>query len=99
MNLQERFVKNWKNEFPHFSINNCQLLLAVSGGVDSVVLTDLVFKAGFNFEIAHCNFQLREQESERDEAFVIALGKKYGKNKGRNGRRGRRKEESRGDGR
>lgn len=53
------------------------LLLAVSGGVDSIVLTDLCFKAGYHFSIAHCNFQLRGEESDADETFVRSLGDKY----------------------
>jgi len=54
-----------------------KLLLAVSGGVDSVVMCELCRQAGYNFAIVHCNFQLRGAESERDENFVRELGKKY----------------------
>ncbi len=54
-----------------------KLLIAVSGGVDSVVLCELCKQAGFGFVIAHCNFKLRDKESERDKEFVKDLAKKY----------------------
>jgi tRNA(Ile)-lysidine synthase len=54
-----------------------KLLIAVSGGVDSVVLCELCKQAGYDFIIAHCNFRLREEESLRDENFVKKLGERY----------------------
>ena len=57
MSLLQRFVEYIKNE--NLFQKRDQLLLAVSGGVDSVVLCELCSQTGFNFEIAHCNFQLR----------------------------------------
>lgn len=54
-----------------------RVLLAVSGGIDSVVICDLFHRAGFSFGIAHCNFTLRGKESDEDEVFVEKLARKY----------------------
>lgn len=54
-----------------------KILLAVSGGMDSVLMCELFYNAGFKFAIAHCNFQLRGDESNQDEKFVSDLSKKY----------------------
>ena len=50
-----------------------KILLAVSGGKDSVLMVHLFKLAGYNFGIAHCNFNLRADESQRDESFVKLL--------------------------
>lgn len=47
-----------------------KLLLAVSGGVDSMVMADLMLKSGFHFSVAHCNFKLRDTQSDLDESLV-----------------------------
>ena len=49
------------------------ILLAVSGGIDSVVMADLFIRSGFHCAFAHCNFGLRGEESEGDEYFVRNL--------------------------
>lgn len=46
------------------------MLLAVSGGLDSMVMLQLFLKTGFRVGVAHCNFQLRGEESDGDERFV-----------------------------
>lgn len=55
-----------------------RILLAVSGGIDSMTLLHLFVQAGYNCTITHCNFQLRDEESEADEAFVIKQAESYG---------------------
>ena len=47
-----------------------KVLLAVSGGIDSMVLTVLMQQSGFQIGVAHCNFQLRAEESNQDYNFV-----------------------------
>lgn len=78
MNLPERFLQYWKQQFIHLPASQTQVVLAMSGGIDSVVLAHLLHNAGITFTVAHCNFGLRGEESERDEAFVKEQGTVYG---------------------
>jgi tRNA(Ile)-lysidine synthase len=50
-----------------------KLLIAISGGIDSVVLTHILSTLNFDISLAHCNFHLREKESDLDEVFVKEL--------------------------
>ena len=56
--------------------NEDKILLAISGGIDSVVMAKLFRDAGINHGIAHCNFGLRGEESDSDEKFVRKLARK-----------------------
>ncbi len=65
-------IKNFQD---HIQRNHlCSLsefgLLAVSGGMDSMVMADLFFRSGYRFAVAHGNFLLRGQESDQDEEFI-----------------------------
>ncbi|MFZ0490574.1 MAG: tRNA lysidine(34) synthetase TilS [Salegentibacter sp.] len=69
--MEKAFKELVKTQLP-FLIDS-KVLLAVSGGVDSIVLVNLCHKAKLNFAIAHCNFNLRGEESDGDEEFVSQL--------------------------
>ena len=56
------------NEFNELKTN--KFLLAVSGGIDSMVLANLFYKLKYNFEMAHCNFNLRGDDNIKDELLV-----------------------------
>ncbi len=61
----------------HLFTQTDKILLAVSGGADSIVLTDLCIKCNFNIAIAHCNFKLRGADADNDELFVRNFAKKH----------------------
>ena len=54
-----------------------KVLVALSGGADSVALLRVLLSLGYTCECMHCNFHLRGEESDRDEAFVKALCEEY----------------------
>lgn len=73
--MLQQLQQHIKNNLPFLA--GKKLLLAVSGGIDSMVLVDLFSKLDFEIGIAHCNFQLRGEESNEDEYFVNTQSKKY----------------------
>jgi tRNA(Ile)-lysidine synthase len=67
LNVLEQFINHVKRK-KLFSRED-KLLLALSGGPDSIVLAWLLHKGHYDFDLAHCNFKLRGQESDGDEKF------------------------------
>jgi len=66
-----RLKQHLDSRFPF--LKEKKLLLAVSGGIDSVVLVHLLRELHYSIALAHCNFNLRGEESDGDEAFVRNL--------------------------
>ncbi len=54
-----------------------KILLAISGGIDSMVLLHLFGQTDYRYGIAHCNFQLREKESDEDQRSVEHISKRF----------------------
>ena len=71
MNYKKR-IQHFIEERNLFALND-KVLVALSGGADSVALLHVLIDLGYKCECAHCNFHLRGEESNRDENFVRAL--------------------------
>lgn len=69
--MQDHFLKHIEEEFPE--LLQQKFIIAISGGIDSVVLVHLCHNLKLNFSLAHCNFKLREEESDKDARFVKDL--------------------------
>lgn len=76
MDLLEGFFKFLKTQQLPLGEDSCTLL-AISGGLDSMVMAHLFRSAGLSFAFAHCNFQLRGQESDEDAAFVQQVARDF----------------------
>lgn len=72
--MQAKLKQHIATHFPF--LMEKKLLIAISGGLDSVVLAHLLYAFDFDISFAHCNFNLRGADSDADEAFVKELGKK-----------------------
>lgn len=68
--LAQRFAKNWSRQ--GFGGVGDVFLLALSGGIDSMVLANLLYDSKIPFAVAHCNFSLRGKDSDEDAAFVVS---------------------------
>lgn len=57
---------------------NQELIVAISGGADSVAMLDILHFLGYKCSVAHCNFGLRNEESDGEQIFVNQLAHNYG---------------------
>lgn len=73
--MRKKFEEHLAHNFPF--IKNKKLLLAISGGIDSVVMFHLFQNTASQISIAHCNFQLRGKESDDDQKFVEELAARH----------------------
>ena len=71
-------VRQFIAEHQLFNLETDPILVAVSGGLDSVVLLDMLHKLGAQVAVAHCHFGLRGEDADADEQFVRKLAKQYG---------------------
>ena len=63
--------KTQRNLIHHCQVApNSRILVGLSGGADSIALLEILLQLGYHCQAAHCNFHLRGEESDRDEAFV-----------------------------
>ena len=67
-----------KLDCKHLLRKEGKYLVALSGGADSVFLTHVLHRLGYAIDAAHCNFHLRGEESDRDEAFCKNLCERLG---------------------
>ncbi|NMH28763.1 tRNA lysidine(34) synthetase TilS [Flavobacterium silvaticum] len=68
--MQDRFGQHIQNGFSF--LNGKKLLIACSGGLDSMVMSELFRRMGSDISLVHCNFGLRGLESDNDADFVKA---------------------------
>jgi len=83
--MRNKYIFEFENKFrsycKKFEFENKSILIAVSGGIDSIALTNLLVELkdqlSLKLRIAHINHSLRNKESVRDQKFVEGLASKY----------------------
>ena len=75
--MEKAFGLHIDKNFPF--VKDANVLLGISGGIDSVALCHLLARSDVNFSLAHCNFRLRGSDSDQDEKFVKSLSKSLNK--------------------